>query len=83
MPTKCPKCPVSVVDGPTGGWTFDRSLGCCADLRGTEWGNKGKYEWCPTLAATMLPRMQWPGISFKEALEKEIALAQAEHKPND
>ena len=32
----------------------------------------------PTLAAAMLPRMQWPGISFKEDLEKEIAAAQTE-----
>ena len=70
---------VIVVEGSACGWTFEPRIGCCVDLRGTLWGNKGKYEWCPTLAAAMPSHMQWPGILFKETLE-EIAAAQTEHK---
>jgi hypothetical protein len=80
MPTKCPKCPVFVVEGAAGGWTFEPRIGCCVDLRGTIWGNKGKYEWCPTLAAAVPSHMQWPGILSKETVEREIATAQAEPK---
>jgi hypothetical protein len=60
----CPKCPV-VVHETAGGWRFDPPTGC-VDLRDTEWGANGEFQWCPTLAAVMPDEVFWPGQSHRD-----------------
>jgi hypothetical protein len=73
MPTKCPKCPITVYKTGTG-WNFDPSFGCI-DLKGTQWGRTSEFQWCPTLAAAMRPDAAWPGVTQREHVEKAIAAA--------
>jgi hypothetical protein len=64
-PVACPKCSVVVYETASGGWRFDPPTGC-VDLEGTEWGAKGEFEWCPTLAVAMPDEVFWPGQSHRD-----------------
>jgi hypothetical protein len=65
-PVACPKCSVVVFETASGGWRFDPPTGC-VDLQDTEWGAKGEFEWCPTLAVAMPDEVFWPGQSHRES----------------
>jgi hypothetical protein len=71
----CPKCSIVAQQTPSGGWRFDPPAGC-VDLRGTEWGQKGEFEWCPTLAAAMPPEFFLPGQSHRDHVLRVAAQAQ-------
>ena len=71
----CPKCLIVAQQTPSGRWRFDPPTGC-VDLRGTEWGQKGEFEWCPTLAAAMPPDFFWPGQSHRDYVLRVAAQAQ-------
>ena len=73
-PVACPKCPVVVYETASGGWRFDPRTGC-VDLRDTEWGAKGEFEWCPTLAVAMPDEVFWPGQSHRDHVMQAIEQA--------
>jgi hypothetical protein len=73
MPTKCPKCPVTVYKTDRG-WNFDPSIGCI-DLCGTQWGKRFEFQWCPSLAAAMPVDAFWLGVSHKKEVEEAMAAA--------
>src|SRR5437764_1037580 len=60
-----PKCTVVAYETTAGGWRFEPSSGC-NDLRSTDWGTKGEFEWCPTLAIAMPDEVFWPGRSHRD-----------------
>jgi hypothetical protein len=78
-PVACPKCPIVVHETGSGGWRFDPPTGCF-DLHGTEWGAKGAFEWCPTLALTMPDEFFWPGRSHRDHVMQVAEQAQARLK---
>lgn len=73
MIIKCPKCEVTVelLDGGMGFLFGSRAI--CADLRGTQWGEAGEYDWCPTLAAALPPGNHWPGATHRDEVLAAIA----------
>jgi hypothetical protein len=75
-PVACPKCSVVVYQTASGGWRFDPPTGC-VDLEGTEWGAKGEFEWCPTLAVAMPDEVFWPGQSHRDHVMRVAERAQA------
>jgi hypothetical protein len=75
-PVACPKCSVVVYETASGGWRFDPPTGC-VDLEGTEWGAKGEFEWCPTLAVAMPDEVFWPGQSHRDHVMRVAEQAQA------
>ena len=75
-PVACPKCSVVVYQTASGGWRFDPPTGC-VDLEGTEWGAKGEFEWCPTLAVAMPDEVFWPGQSHRDHVMRVAEQAQA------
>jgi hypothetical protein len=75
-PVACPKCSVVVFETASGGWRFDPPTGC-VDLQGTEWGAKGEFEWCPTLAVAMPDEVFWPGQSHRDHVMRVAEQAQA------
>jgi hypothetical protein len=75
-PVACPKCSVVVYETASGGLRFDPPTGC-VDLQGTEWGAKGEFEWCPTLALAMPDEVFWPGQSHRDHVMRVAAQAQA------
>jgi hypothetical protein len=74
-PVACPKCSVVVLETASGGWRFDPPTGC-VDLQGTEWGAKGEFEWCPTLAVAMPDEVFWPGQSHRDHVMRVAEQAQ-------
>ena len=77
----CPKCSVVVYETASGGWRFDPPTGC-VDLRDTEWGAKGEFEWCPTLAAAMPDEVFWPGQSHRDHVMQAVEQAQLKARAN-
>src|SRR5258705_5717395 len=75
-PVACPKCSVVVFETASGRWRFDPPTGC-VDLQGTEWGAKGEFEWCPTLALAMPDEVFWPGQSHRDHVMRVAEQAQA------
>ena len=71
----CPKCAVVAQSTSSGRWRFEPPAGCL-DLRGTEWGKKGQFEWCPTLAAVMPPEFFLPGQSHRDHVLRVVEQAQ-------
>ena len=80
-PVACPKCPVVVYETASGGWRFDPPTGC-VDLRDTEWGAKGEFEWCPTLAAAMPDEVFWPGQSHRDHVMQAVEQARLKARDN-
>ncbi len=78
-PVACPKCSVVVYQTASGGWRFDPPTGC-VDLEGTEWGAKGEFEWCPTLAVAMPDEVFWPGQSHRDHVMRVAERVQARAK---
>ena len=74
-PVACPKCSVVAYQTASGGWRFDPPTGC-VDLQGTEWGAKGEFEWCPTLAVAMPDEVFWPGQSQRDHVMRVAEQAQ-------
>ena len=75
----CPKCAVVAYETTSGGWRFEPSSGCI-DLRSTDWGTKGEFEWCPTLALAMPDEVFWPGRSHRDHVKQVSEQAQAREK---
>jgi hypothetical protein len=63
----------------SGGWRFDPPTGC-VDLQATEWGAKGEFEWCPTLAVAMPDEVFWPGQSRRDHVKQVAEQGQAREK---
>ena len=78
-PVACPKCSVVAYQTASGGWRFDPPTGC-VDLEGTEWGAKGEFELCPTLAVAMPDEVFWPGQSHRDHVMRVAERAQARAK---
>jgi hypothetical protein len=75
----CPKCAVVAYETTSGGWRLEPSSGCI-DLRSTDWGTKGEFEWCPTLALAMPDEVFWPGRSHRDYVKQVSEQAQAREK---
>jgi hypothetical protein len=73
-PVACPKCTVVAYETASGGWRFEPSSGCI-DLRSTDWGKKGEFEWCPTLAVAMPDEVFWPGKSHRDHVMQTVEQA--------
>jgi hypothetical protein len=78
-PVACPKWSVVVYKTASGAWRFDPPNGC-VDLEGTEWGAKGEFEWCPTLAVAMPDEVFWPGQSHRDHVMRVAEQGQAQRK---
>jgi hypothetical protein len=52
------------------------------DLRDTEWGAKGEFEWCPTLAAAMPDEVFWPGQSHRDHVMQAVEQARLKARAN-
>jgi hypothetical protein len=78
-PVACPKWSVVVYKTASGAWRFDPPNGC-VDLAGTEWGAKGEFEWCPTLAVAMPDEVFWPGQSHRDHVMQVAEQGQAQRK---
>jgi hypothetical protein len=70
-----PKCSVLVhVIG--GAWALERS-GQCKDLVGTNWGNDGEYEWCPTRSDEMPDGIELLELGNRQRVMAEIERVRA------
>jgi len=51
-------------------------------LRDTEWGAKGEFEWCPTLATAMPDEVFWPGQSHRDHVMQAVEQARLKARDN-